>query len=39
MKRFLNKILYGIGIMVSAAGVMVLIWMLLIALFSVEVAK
>lgn len=39
MKRLLNELLYGIAMVLSAGAVLVLIWMLLIGLFSVEVAK
>lgn len=39
MKRLLNELLYGLAMVLSAGAVLVLIWMLLIGLFSVEVAK
>ncbi len=34
MKRLLNELLYGLGMMLSAGAVLVLIWLGLIALFS-----
>ncbi len=34
MKRLLNELLFGLGMMLSAGAVLVLIWLGLIALFS-----